>query len=244
MSEITLHFHDRLQVFLPRYRHGPYCIPLDRRTSVKDLLESQGVPHPEIGLILIEGISVGFEALVQPGDQIEVYPFFDALDLPEKIALRPPPPQPPRFVLDIHLGRLAATLRMLGFDTIWRNDIHDEELAELAGADQRVLLTRDVGCLKRSRVVWGYFVRSPGTQDRNREVIREFDLARQIRLFERCMKCNGMLEAVSKSEIADRLPEGTAQVYEEFHRCAVCEQIYWRGPHVRRMERVIADLLA
>jgi len=56
-------------------------------------------------------------------------------------------------VLDTHLGRLAAYLRMLGFDSLYRNDYHDEELACISA------LTRDRGLLKRNIVVHGYLVR-------------------------------------------------------------------------------------
>ncbi|NJK90017.1 MAG: hypothetical protein HC923_11925, partial [Myxococcales bacterium] len=65
-----------------------------------------------------------------------------------------------RFVCDVHLGRLAAYLRMLGLDTRYSNDQDDPELAEIARAEGRVLLTRDVGLLKRSTVVYGAFVRA------------------------------------------------------------------------------------
>jgi len=64
-----------------------------------------------------------------------------------------------RFVLDNHLGRLAAYLRMLGFDSLYRNDYHDEELARISANQQRTLLTRDRGLLKRNIVVHGYLVR-------------------------------------------------------------------------------------
>jgi len=48
---------------------------------------------------------------------------------------------------------------MLGFDSLYRNDYHDEELACISANQQRTLLTRDRGLLKRNIVVHGYLVR-------------------------------------------------------------------------------------
>jgi hypothetical protein len=36
-----------------------------------------------------------------------------------------------RFIIDIHLGKLATYLRLLGFDTLYHNDWEDEELAQI-----------------------------------------------------------------------------------------------------------------
>ena len=74
--------------------------------------------------------------------------------------MRPKPLRDPRFVLDVHLGRLAAYLRMLGFDTLYQNRCADDCLAEVARNERRILLTRDVGLLKRGSVTHGYYLRA------------------------------------------------------------------------------------
>src|SRR5690606_8682000 len=101
-----------------------------------------------------------WDYIVQDGDAIEVYPDFEAIDLPNKIRLLPAYPYKPRFVLDTHLGKLANYLRMMGFDTLYRNDYDDDELAEVSHHEERIVLTRDLGVLKRSLVIYGYFVRN------------------------------------------------------------------------------------
>lgn len=238
-------FHDELNFFLPRrHKHIAIAHPFDWRGSIKDMIESLGVPHAEIELIVVNGFSVGFNYIVQPGDHIDVYPGFDAVEIAHKVRLRPPLLCRPSFVLDQHLGRLAAYLRMMGFDTLYRNDYHDDELATVSHAETRILLTRDTGLLKRSLVTYGYYVRETKPQRQLSEVIQRFDLSDSVLPFRHCVKCNGLLEQVAKDTIVERLPNGTAQYYNDFHRCGSCDQIYWKGPHYQRMQQLMEQVLA
>ena len=135
-----------------------------------------------------------------------------------------------RFVLDVHLGRLATYLRLAGFDTVYRNDLDDAELAEIA-AGGRVLLTRDHELLKRRAVTRGYWVRTTAPRSQLAEVLRRFDLSGAVRPFSRCLRCNVLVRPVAKAEVAEELPPRTRQFYDEFVRCPTCDRIYWRGGH-------------
>jgi uncharacterized protein with PIN domain len=138
---------------------------------------------------------------------------------------------------------LAAYLRMMGYDTLYRNDYHDEELAQVSHDEQRVLLTRDVGLLKRGIVDYGYFVRATHREKQLVEITHRYGLARWITPFKRCMKCNGLVETVSKASVIAELPDDTAQYYDEFHRCNSCGRVYWKGPHHQRMEALMKQVL-
>lgn len=245
MSHATFRFHQELNTFLPRRRkHKPVEHTFDWRASIKDMIESLGVPHSEIELIVVNGRSVDFNYIMTDEDVVDVYPRFELGDCPDKIRLRPTiPPQEVKFVLDTHLGRLAAYLRMMGFDTLYRNDYPDDELAEVSHHENRILLTRDIGLLKRSLVVYGYFVRETKPKRRLREIIERFDLFEAVTPFKHCMKCNGLLHEVEKSLVVGNLPVETGQFYDEFHRCMSCEQVYWKGPHYKRMQSFIGDVL-
>lgn len=237
-------FHDRLNFFLPRHlKYNTIAHPFDWRGSVKDMIESIGPPHPEVELILIDGISVGFDYIVHPDDVIDVYPDFDAVTVPDKVRLIPPYPGRPRFILDTHLGKLAGYLRMMGYDTLYRNDYPDDELAAVSNAENRILLTRDTGLLKRSPVIYGYFVRNTSPRLRLIEISQRYNLVDEMQPFHYCMKCNGLLEPVAKNSIQNQLQAGIAEHYEVFHRCADCEQIYWQGSHYERMQRLIDDVV-
>lgn len=178
MKHATFRFYAELNDFLPpemRFR-GIRREFLDD-ASVKDMIEAFGVPHTGIDLILVNGESVDFSYVVRDADRVSVYPMFESFDIAPLLRVRPQPLREPRFVLDIHLGRLATYLRMLGFDTIYRNNSSDAELARISRDEHRTLLTRDVGLLKRGAITHGYYVRQTAPRKQLDEVLRRFDLA-------------------------------------------------------------------
>jgi uncharacterized protein with PIN domain/sulfur carrier protein ThiS len=245
MVQVTLRFYAELNDFLPRERRQvAFTYLVAERTSVKDVIEGLGVPHTEVDLVLVNGESVDFSYLVQDGDRISVFPVFESLDITPLVRVRPRPLREPRFVLDTHLGKLAVYLRMLGFDTLYRNDYDDATLAHLAFSEQRILLTRDRGLLKRSSVTHGYHVRETRPARQVVEVLRRFHLFGAIRPFRRCLCCNAVLEPVHKEAIAERLAPKTRRYYDEFTLCRACDRIYWKGSHYERMQQLIARLLA
>ena len=180
-GQVHFRFYEELNDFLPPARRKrDFAIPYNR-ASVKDMIESLGVPHTEVDLILANGISVDFSYLVRPGDRISVYPEFESFDIAGLTRLRPEPLRQPRFVLDTHLGKLARYLRLLGFDTLYSNSYSDAELARIsAGGDKRILLTRDHGLLKRAQVTHGYFVREIVPELQAREAIRAASIWRLV----------------------------------------------------------------
>lgn len=245
MSHATFRFYADLNDFLPPYhRRRDVVHEFQRHTTVKDLIEALGVPHTEIDLILANGVSVDFAYRVQDGDHISVYPMFTALDITPVIRLRPHPLREPRFVLDVHLGKLATYLRLLGFDALYRNDYADQALARLSSEEGRILLTRDRGLLKHSIVAHGYYVRATEGLAQLLEVLRRFDLFDAIQPFHRCVQCNGLMEPVDKAAILDRLLPKTRLYYDEFHRCIDCGRVYWRGSHYERLARLVERVQA
>lgn len=182
-------------------------------------------------MILINGQSVGFEGTVKEGDRVSVYPMFEALDISNLTEVRPEPLREPKFVLDNHLGKLAGYLRLLGFDTVYRNDFADPELASISSQKDRILLTRDRGLLKRKEVTHGYCVRADDPQQQLLEVLRRFDIAAMADPYSRCARCNGLLAPVSKEKVLDRLKPLTKKYYDRFMQCQSCQQVYWEGSH-------------
>lgn len=241
---VRLRFYAELNDFLsPERRQVTMEHRFTNRPSLKDLIESVGIPHTEVDLILVNGESRDFSYIVQDGDQISVYPIFESIDITPLQHLRPRPLRVIRFVLDVHLGKLASYLRMLGFDARYQNDFADDKLARLSQDEKRILLTKDRGLLKRNAVTHGYYVRANGPRSQLVEVLKRFDLFNMVTPFRRCMRCNGLLESVDKSSVLDRLPPKTQQHYDEFQRCQDCGQVYWKGPHYQRMLRLIDEIL-
>jgi len=236
-------FYEELNDFLaPERRKVSFTHEFSRRASVKDMIESLGVPHPEVEMILANGESVGFDYRVRDGDRIAVYPVFESFDIYDQLRVRRHPLRVLRFVADGHLGTLARYLRLCGFDVLYRKDYEDEELAAISAGAERILLTRDRNLLKRRIVTHGYCVRHDDPREQLAEVFRRFDLTGAAQPFTRCARCNGLLEDVDKSEIAHRLQPLTRKHYEEFRRCTGCGHVYWRGSHVASMLERITEL--
>ncbi len=244
MLVATFRFYAELNDFLPpTKRQRSFDYHFDVPGSVKDAIEAIGVPHPEVDLILANGESVNFAYRVQPADQVSVFPIFESLDIGSLVQVRPEPLRVTRFVLDVHLGRLATYLRMFGFDALYRNNYDDEELAHISSSQRRILLTRDRGLLKRSIVTHGYCLRTSNPRQQLVELLKRFDLAASVKPFSRCMRCSGLLQPVDKSTIIDNIDAETQQFYHEFSRCQACGQIYWKGSHFKRMQEFIKGVL-
>lgn len=210
--------------------------------SVKNAIEAQGVPHPEVDLILVDGSPVGLDAPIDGGERVGVYPFARSLGRPDG-ALRPSPPDPPRFVCDVHLGRLARFLRMIGRDVRYATGAGDAALARVSDAENRILLTRDRELLNRSRVTHGAFVRAQDPDRRRVETVARFNLDAYVDPFTRCLNCNTLLEPVRPERVADDLPDRVRRAHDSFYRCRSCDRTFWEGSHVDRMRDEIRSVL-
>lgn len=243
MAQVTLRFYAELNDFLaPALRNRVINHDCRRRTSIKDMIESFGVPHTEVDLILVNGESVDFSCIVAGGDTISVYPVFEGMDISPVVRLRPQPLRTPRFVIDVNLGRLARYLRLLGFDCRYENGFSDAEVARISVEESRTVLTRDRALLQQRIITHGYFVRAEQPLEQVKEVLDRMDLYRLVRPFTRCTRCNGILETVDKQTILAELQPKTRKYYDEFKRCTRCRQIYWKGSHFVHAERLVAAI--
>lgn len=145
-----------------------------------------------------------------------------------------------KFIADGMLGRLATWLRLLGYDTLYLPRADDPELARVARAQDRVLLTRDVE-LTRRRGVRHLLIASEKVSEQVEQVFRAFDLSVRA-AFSRCAECNQRLEIVSKESVREQVPPYVFSTQERFQRCVNCGRVYWRGTHWARMVARIEDL--
>jgi len=243
MKRAEFRFYRELNDFLPRDKKNTWSpYEFGGNPAVKDSVESLGVPHPEVDLILVNNSSVGFSYHLQDRDRVSVYPASEDMDISDVTHLRAAPLRIPGFILDTHLGRLARYLRMLGFDTLYDNSFDDPEIIRTGVSEKRIILTRDVELLKYGAVTHGYWIRSKNSLEQLREVVLYFDLVSRIKPFRRCMDCNGTIKKVPKKSVVAGLPPNTIKYYDEFFRCASCEKVYWKGSHYIRMESFIREL--
>jgi uncharacterized protein with PIN domain len=244
MKTVTFRFYEELNDFLPKVKRKiRFEHKFMDRTSIKDMIESLGVPHTEIDLILVNGNSVDFSYIINDRDDISVYPVFESLDISDVQHLRAEPLRHKKFILDVHLGTLARYLRMIGFDTKYKNDYDDNEIVDISLNEKRTILTRDIGILKRNEVAHGYWIRSLYPESQLREVTERFNLKNQIREFERCLNCNAELKEIDKEKIIHRLPLKVKKRQNNFWYCKNCDKIYWRGSHYDKMKALIDKLI-
>ena len=237
---ITIRFYEELNDLLPReLRKRRFIVSCPAPRSVKDLIESQGVPHTEVDLILVNGESVGFDQVVRDGDDVAVYPVFESFDIGPVSKLPRGPLRRVRFVADVHLGKLVRRLRLLGFDCLYDTAMDDPELAEVSHRENRVLLTRDKGLLMRSEVTHGIYIRSDRAMEQLRQVVERLQLQGEIKPWSRCLACNGLLDKVGRESVHGDVPEFTYRTMPEFWRCRSCGKVFWPGSHLPKLQRFI-----
>lgn len=238
---VRLYLHGDLDFFLRRGACGRSIErSLGEKTSVKDVIESCGVPHPEVDLILVNEQPVEFDYAIASDASIELYP--PTTTYPHFNEKRLQVARKNRFVADGHLGKLARDLRLLGFDVAYDPQAEDRQLLGVMKRENRALLTRDRRLLMHAVVKTGYCPRSQNAHEQTVEVIRRFDLLDSIAPFTRCLRCNAPLQKVSKAEIIERLEPLTKIHYEEFRRCTGCGQIYWAGSHFSKLQKRLQQI--
>jgi uncharacterized protein with PIN domain len=239
--KVRLRFHGDLNIFLG-LKSGDAVIErqLAEKTSIKDIIESCGVPHPEVDLILVDDQTVGFDHTLANDAKVDVFPVenYGTLNTQKRLQTT----GVTRFVADGHLGRLTRNLRLLGFDVAYPKNADDRQLLEVMARENRALLTRDRRLLMHGIVQHGYCPRSQNADEQTIEVVRRFNLSELVAPFTRCLRCNAPLEEAAKADIIDRLEPLTKIYYDQFRRCPECKQIYWPGSHFPKLRKRIEEI--
>ncbi|MCX8124991.1 MAG: Mut7-C ubiquitin/RNAse domain-containing protein [Spirochaetes bacterium] len=247
---VTIRFYEELNDFLPLDKQKvPFSVSWKGKRSVKDLIESLGVPHVEVDLILVNGISVGFDYIVKNGDYISVYPVFERFEISSTTRLRPKSLRTPSFICDVHLRKLVKYLRLFGFDVLYDEKWDDKDLAQIAADQKRILLTRDRQLLMRKIVDRGLIVRNTSPHKQIVEILDRLDLWDKINPFSRCIMCNGrVVELSANSEEFERertrIPPGVLEWCKVYYKCINCERIYWEGSHYEKLTKKIENVLS
>ena len=241
---ITFRFYEELKDFLPKGKKSqPFTMRLNGTPSVKDTIESLGIPHTEIDLVLVNSQPVDFSYRLKDKDYVSVYPVFESFNISDISPLRDSALRNPKFVLDAHLGKLTRYLRLLGFDSLYRNDFDDFEIIRISTGNNRIILTRDKGLLKNNAVTRGYYIRSQKPKEQVKEVIRRFNLESLVKPFSICSVCNCKIVHVLKDSIAGKLKCLTRKHFHRFFKCTGCGKIYWEGSHYKKIKDFIDGLI-
>jgi uncharacterized protein with PIN domain/sulfur carrier protein ThiS len=238
---VRLKFHGDLDFFLvSRVRNRIVDRNLSEKTSIKDVIESCGLPHPEVDAILVNGQAVGFDHALLSYAEVDVFPvgYRGTISIEKHLQ----DIEISKFVADGHLGRLTRNLRLLGLDVAYDQQADDRQLLDVMTCENRALLTRDKRLLMHSIVQHGYFPRSQSAEEQSVEVIRRFELLELIAPFTRCSRCNAPLQDATKANIIEELEPLTKIYYHEFRLCSGCGQIYWAGSHFPKLQKRIETI--
>ncbi len=175
-DEIYLRFYEELNDYLPpERRKRDFAWRLEKRTSVRDMLEAAGVPLSEVEFVLVNGSSADISIWLSAGDRVSVYPVFESFNVTPLLRFRPEPLRRTRFIIDSGLQRLAYYLRLLGFDAPV-DSVSPEHAAHLAEEGRRILLTTDPALATAPGLSRVYLVRGKQPREQLKEVLARLDL--------------------------------------------------------------------
>jgi uncharacterized protein with PIN domain len=215
---------------------------LIRSASVKDIIESLGVPHTEVGGIRFNGQETGFAFVPDAAGNLDVRGITPPFDVRYPSLLRPEPLDRIRFIADVNVLKLGRLLILLGFDVAGSSSFSDEQIADMAESESRIVLTRDTTLLKRKKIVFARRIRADLPYDQVAEVVDFFGLRDQTAFFSRCTRCNQPLKPVAKTDILHRLEPRTKKYFTDFYQCPECLKIFWKGSHYEAMTETFTAL--
>jgi len=232
-------FYGELEDFLlKKQRKEIIKYGFNQNPSVKDAIEALGIPHTEVGTIFINKKAVDFSYNLQNQDKIDIYPMIYK-GIKREFSFIPKYLSEILFVVDVHLGSLAKFLRMAGFNTKYNSsDIGDLELSKISENENRIILTRDIGLLKRANVNYGYWVRNTDPKKQFQEIVERYNISKDFKAFSRCTECNGINIPISIEDVKKRteLPVRITIEYDSFKTCKNCHKVYWEGSHHKKMK--------
>ncbi len=224
------------------HRYRPIEYSLMRKASVKDIIESLGIPHTETGSIWFDDREIDFSFVPQTPGKLQVDAVRKPFNVLSPSKLRPVPLGCLKFIADVNVLKLGRLMILTGFDVACSSSFSDDEIADIAQAQSRIVLTRDTTLLKRKKIVFARRIRSNLPYEQMIEVIDFFGLHNMTDFFSRCTTCNRKLVPVSKNKITHLLEPKTKQYFFDFFQCPQCLKIFWKGSHYDAMKKTFLRL--
>lgn len=241
--KLFIQFDKPFDYFLSRAKNGRrFEYTLDRKASVKDIIESFGIPHTEIGHILFNREAVDFSFIPSSSGLLIVQCIESPFNVMSPAFLRPFPLERIRFLADVNVIKLGRLLIIMGFDVCYSPSLSDREIADIAETETRIILTRDTDLLKRKKIIFAKRIKSDYPYDQLVETIRFFGLEKQISFFSRCTKCNRKLVSVTKEKVIHLLEPKTKKFFDTFFQCPQCKNVFWKGSHFDNIQKKISSL--
>jgi uncharacterized protein with PIN domain len=162
------------------------------------------------------------------------------------------------FLADAMLGNIARKLRIFGFDTVYAEQVHDDEILKIGIEQNRVILTADKELFKRivKAGAHGVLISSGASEfEALVHVLRKNGITSVgvNGIGSRCSVCNGHLTERTLDQVKnadDRnndeiiVPDKVIARHDQFFQCIVCGKIYWEGGHLERIRDLVQNLNA
>jgi uncharacterized protein len=241
--QISVRWYGELNDNLPaEQRYVTSLHRIESGVAIGEFVSKFGILFDRIDLVLVNGVSVDSRHQLKDNDRIALFPVFESFDITSVTKAREHPLRQPKFILDVHLGKLANLLRMLGFDTLYRNDYTDNILCRISLKENRTLLSKDKSLIETESLTHAYLVRNKNSRLQLIEVLDRFQLFALTAPFTRCIECNLTLQKVDMVKILSRIPEKVKEWCTEYQWCSACNRIYWKGSHYQKMQEFISSL--
>ncbi len=241
--KIFIQFDREFDFFLTTNKNGSqFEYLLNRQTSVKDIIESLGVPHTEVGGITFNHQEIDFSYIPLTPGVLQVHGVDPPFSVLSPSLLRPLPLKSLKFIADVNVIRLGRLLIILGFDVSYSSSWSDEEIADIAQTRSRIVLTRDTDLLKRKKIVFAKRIKANLPYAQLTEIIDFFGLKNLISFFSRCTGCNIKLVPVAKKEVIHLLEPKTKRYFNTFFQCPQCKKVFWKGSHYDNIQKKISTL--
>ncbi|WP_299983347.1 Mut7-C RNAse domain-containing protein [Desulfobacula sp.] len=215
---------------------------LSRKASVKDIIESLGVPHTEVGRIDFNDQEVDFSYIPLSQGVLHVHAIHPPFTVLSPSVLRPIPLNSMKFIADVNVIKLGRLLILLGFDVNYSSFYSDIEIADIAETEYRIVLTRDTDLLKRKKIIFAKRIQANLPYDQLIETIIFFGLQNLISFFSRCTACNIKLVTTAKKDVIHLLEPKTKRYFNTFFQCPQCKRVFWKGSHYDNIQKKISSL--
>ena len=241
--KLFIQFDKPLDYFLAENKNGQkFKYTLNRKASIKDIIESFGIPHTEVGHILFNNKEINFSFIPPSSGLLKVQSIEQPFNVLSPTFLRPCPLKQVKFLADVNVIKLGRLLIIMGFDVCYSSSFSDHDIADIAEIEDRIVLTRDTKLLKRKKIIFAKLIKTEYPYEQLVETIQFFDLEKQISFFSRCTKCNRKLVEVAKEKIIHLLEPKTKKFFDTFFQCPLCNNIFWKGSHFDNIKTRISSI--
>ena len=233
----------RLKKFLGKpFQSDVIDLRWEEHRTLKDWIESLGIPHTEIGLVKVDTDSADLNSRLPSKCVVEVFEIEGPYDprteiMPGQTALGSV-----KFIADVHLGKLVRYLRILGLDCLYEEPWDDHILAQKAHDQKRIMLSRDMGLLQRKCISHGQFLHSDAPIKQAQEILKRYKIYDLCQPMSRCVSCNAPMNPVDKVKIEHLIEKGTKASYDKFFQCTSCSKVYWHGAHVKNILKTLREI--